>query len=136
MFSTTGSRIGLTLGSVAAAVGMTVLTAGPASALTEKNGLLTQYEMGFYYNSDQGGCVFDIFYPDSNFSGDVFKGSCAGSGQSVNNNAASYHNMDVSQWSVYTGSDYSGTVGYIPAGYAGNASSTFKNAISSARPTG
>ncbi|MFJ5778573.1 peptidase inhibitor family I36 protein [Streptomyces sp. NPDC093094] len=135
MFSINRSRMGITLGALSAAAGMTLLAAGPAAAVTEKNGLLTQWEMGFYYNSDEGGCVFDIFYADANFSGDVFKGSCNGSGQSVNNNSASYHNMDVSQWTVYTGADYSGTAGYIPAGYSGNASATFKNAISSARPS-
>ncbi|MBD0844733.1 MULTISPECIES: hypothetical protein [unclassified Streptomyces] len=134
MFGTTGSRIGLAAGAVTAALGLTLTTAGSAAAVTEKNGLLTNYEMGFYYNSNQAGCVFDIFYGDSNFGNDVFKGSCAGSGQSVNNNTASYHNMDYVTWNVYTGVDYSGTIGYIPAGYVGNASATFKNTISSARP--
>ncbi|MDX3237564.1 peptidase inhibitor family I36 protein [Streptomyces sp. ME03-5709C] len=118
---------------MAAAAGIVLGTAGQALA-AEKNGALESGEMGMFYNSGQAGCVFDLAYADVNFSGDVFKGatSCAGKGQSVNDNTASYWNQDVYTWWVYTDANAGGIEGSVPADYFGNASSNFKNEISSA----
>ncbi|MBT2397063.1 peptidase inhibitor family I36 protein [Streptomyces sp. ISL-100] len=115
-----------------AATGLTLATAGTASAATHKNGVVESGEFGLYYNSDFGGCVFDLYVADSNFYDDKFIGSCAGSGQSTNDNTASYWNRDVNTWYVYTDANRGGVRGSLPSGYSGNASATFKNEISSA----
>ncbi|WP_326628722.1 MULTISPECIES: peptidase inhibitor family I36 protein [unclassified Streptomyces] len=129
---TTGKRFAGAALAIAAAAGITLGTAGQALA-AEKNGVLDSGEIGLFYNSGQSGCVFDLAYADTNFSGDVFKGgSCSGSGQSVNDNTASYWNQDVYTWWVYTDANAGGIEGSVPADYFGNASSNFKNEISSA----
>ncbi|WP_338697482.1 hypothetical protein V2W30_16920 [Streptomyces sp. Q6] len=136
--STFGRRAATLALAVTALTGAGLATAGSAFAVyAPKDGYLDGGEFGLYYNSDQGGCVFDLYSSDTNFSGDYFKafvGSCNGQGQSTNNNTASYHNNDTYRWYVYTGSDATGSEGNLPAGYVGNASSTFKNTITSAYP--
>ncbi|THA72811.1 hypothetical protein E6P78_01335 [Streptomyces sp. A0958] len=120
-----------------AVTGLTLTTAGPASAATNKNGNVESGEFGLYYNSNYAGCVFDLLNSDGNFSGDYFRSStssqtCPGQGQSTDNNTASYWNRDVTAWEVYTKAGRAGIEGYLPLGYYGNASVTFKNEISSA----
>ena len=122
---------------MAAAAGIALGAAGQAAADTgEKDGGLWSGEFGLFYNSGQAGCVFDLRYADVNFSGDAFKGylgeSCSGKGQSVNDNTASYWNIDTYTWWVYTDANAGGIEGSVPADYFGNASSNFKNEISSA----
>ncbi|MEV4427351.1 hypothetical protein AB0K23_18550 [Streptomyces sp. NPDC049602] len=119
-----------------AMVGIGLVTAPSASALG-KDGVLETYEFGLYYNSGQVGCVFDLFNYDTNFSGDTFwkaSGTCNGYGQSTNDNTASYYNRDTGTWWVYTDAGADGAEGYLPAGYKGDAGSTFKNKISSSYP--
>ncbi|WP_157869980.1 MULTISPECIES: peptidase inhibitor family I36 protein [unclassified Streptomyces] len=107
-------------------------TAGSASAATGKNGYLESGELGLYYNSNQAGAVFDLYIADDNFSDDWFPGPGNGAGQPVNDNTASYHNADSLTWYVYTDAYAGGIEGSLPPGYVGNASTTFKNQISSA----
>ncbi|MEU2234444.1 hypothetical protein [Streptomyces vietnamensis] len=114
-------------------------TAGTAAATqVAYDGYLDPEEMGFYYNSDQGGCVFDLYDKDQNFNNDYFKAfpttaSCNGKGQVVGNNTASYKNRTGESWYVHTGPNSGGTYhGEIPAYYVGNASVNFKNNIESA----
>ncbi|WP_137993149.1 hypothetical protein [Streptomyces vilmorinianum] len=115
----------------AVAVGGFVLgTAGPAAAYDDKNGVLENLELGLYYNSGQGGCVFDIVV-DNDFADDRFVGNCSGSGQSTNDNTASYRNWAGRTMYVWTDHYQEGIRGSLPAGYVGNASDTFKNKISS-----
>ncbi|MFR9676307.1 peptidase inhibitor family I36 protein [Streptomyces sp. TR06-5] len=124
----------LRLGKLAAvAAGTAGLLAGTvtSAAADPKNGVLETYEFGLYYNSGTAGCVFDVYDSDSDFSNDTFVGSCSGSGQTTNDNTASYWNRDdVFDYYVYTDANYHGSWGTIPSGYSGNASSTFKNEIS------
>ncbi|MFD9608691.1 peptidase inhibitor family I36 protein [Streptomyces sp. NPDC004288] len=115
-----------------AITGAALATAAPASA-TGKNGNLEYMEFGLFYNSNQAGCVFDLYVQDNSFSDDVFKGAaCHGVNQVTNDNTASYINRDTRTWYVYTNANFGGTEGSLPANYVGNASSTFKNQISSA----
>jgi hypothetical protein len=115
----------------------TVLTgAGSAYAATGLDGRLESGELGLYYNSGGLGCVRDNFSDDNDFNGDNFKDpynvNCAGEGQTTNDNTASYWNRDSFQWEVDTDPFRKGIKGWIPAGYSGDASSNFKNEISSA----
>ncbi|MFF4304608.1 hypothetical protein [Streptomyces sp. NPDC001601] len=115
--------------------GTVLAGAGSAYAATNLNGHLESGEFGLYYNSGGLGCVRDSFYDDNTFVGDNFKDpsgvNCAGEGQTTNDNTASYWNRDAYQWEVDTDAYRSGIKGWIPAGYSGDASSNFKNEISS-----
>ncbi|MDG5801306.1 peptidase inhibitor family I36 protein [Streptomyces ossamyceticus] len=109
-------------------------TAGTASAVGG-NGYLESGEFGEYYNSNQGGCVWDLVTEDSQFNNNWFVGpsGCAGRNVTVNDNTASYWNRQGVTWDVYTDANYGGVHGWIPAGNQGNYSSNFKNEVSSAK---
>ncbi|ARE75185.1 hypothetical protein ACFVZ8_17245 [Streptomyces sp. NPDC059558] len=123
----------LTTGGVAAVSVAAILlgAAGPAAALG-KNGNLEVDEFGLFYNQNQAGCVFDLYGEDLNFNNDYFKSGCTGGTSLVNDNTESYRNRDVYAWKVATDANIDGNVGEIPSGYSGNASTNFKNKISSA----
>lgn len=117
----------------AVSVGAMLLTAAGPAAAVEKNGYLDDSEFGLYFNSNTGGCVFDLFSSDWNFTNDLFTGPvCVGFNQLVNDDTASYHNRDSYTWKVGTDVNLGGLVGSVPPGYVGNASLNFKNKISSA----
>lgn len=129
-------RVAVTGVSLVALAGASLATAGSAFA-TGGNGVMESGEFGEYYNSDRAGCVWDLVTEDSNFDNNWFVGSgCNGLNQSVDNNTASFWNRQGVTWHVYTGSLYSGSHGWIPAGNYGNYSATFKNQVSSAKPDG
>jgi len=122
--------------SLVAIGGLALGTAGPAAAADQDDGILEAGEFGLYYNSSRGGCVFDLLAGDNDFTNNDFKDrptyvNCPGEGQTVNDNTASYWNRDTTTWYVYTDTFHEGTRGDIPAGHIGDASSTFKNEISS-----
>ncbi|KOU19548.1 MULTISPECIES: hypothetical protein [unclassified Streptomyces] len=123
----------LTTGGIAAVSVAAILlgAAGPAAALG-KNGNLEVDEFGLFYNQNQAGCVFDLYGEDLNFNNDYFKSGCTGGTSLVNDNTESYRNRDVYAWKVATDANIDGNVGEIPSGYSGNASTNFKNKISSA----
>ncbi|MEU9797545.1 hypothetical protein [Streptomyces sp. NPDC051000] len=126
-------RRAATLAVSAVAIGGFALgTASPAAAWTEYNGNLESMEFGLYYNSGNGGCVFDLGASLGEFAGHTFVGNCSGSGQKTNDNTASYWNRAGYTWHVWTDHYQEGTRGSLPAGYSGNASDTFKNKVSSA----
>ncbi|MFI6058738.1 peptidase inhibitor family I36 protein [Streptomyces sp. NPDC051286] len=130
MSRSTTHRLGALAAIAAATAGLLISTTTSAAA-NFKDGVLETNEFGLYYNSGYVGCVFDVYDSDSNFSDDKFKGNCNGSGQTTNDNTASYWNRDsVFDYYVYTDANYHGSWGTIPRSYKGNASSTFKNAIS------
>ncbi|MET9853420.1 hypothetical protein ABZY57_10785 [Streptomyces sp. NPDC006450] len=119
----------------AVSVGAVLLAAaGPAAANTERNGYLETSEFGLYYNSYQGGCVFDLMSSDWNFFNNLFVGpeDCAGRNRVTNDDTASYRNRDTYTWKVATEANLEGLVGSLPPGYVGNASLNFKNKITSA----
>lgn len=107
------------------------VSAGSASA-AGKDGWLTSGEFGLFCLQNQQNSVFDLYVSDSNFADDSFKGSQSCAGSTTNDNTESYSNQDSYQWSVHTDWNGGGSDGLIPAGYKGNASTTFKNKISSA----
>lgn len=109
----------------AAAVAM----ASPAQASTEHNGIVEAGEFGLYYSQGSSGLVFDMFYPSYGFQADVFP---LNHSIRVDNNTASYRNRTNSAATVATGYNWTGAYGCLPAGYVGNASTTFRNTISSA----
>lgn len=118
----------------AVSVGAVLLATAGSSVAEEKNGYLDDGEFGLYYNSNSGGCVFDLYASDWNFTYDLFKGplGCAGLNRVTNDDTASYRNRDVYTWKVGTDPNLGGLVGGLPPGYVGNASANFKNKISSA----
>ncbi|MGW6703677.1 hypothetical protein ACWGDE_02110 [Streptomyces sp. NPDC054956] len=116
-------------------VGSVLLGAAGPSAASARDGNLEDQEFGLFYYAGRTGCVFDLVTDDLNFADDTFRGSCSGSGASVNDNTEAYRNRDVYAWKVATDRDLGGNVGEIPSKYEGNASSTFKNRISSAKYT-
>ncbi|MFE3073195.1 peptidase inhibitor family I36 protein [Streptomyces sp. NPDC059247] len=124
-------RVAATAVALAALGAGALATAGSASATT-KNGSLETGEFGLFYNSGQGGAVFDLYIADDNFDDDWFPGPGNGAGQKVNDNTASYWNADSLTWWVYTDAYAGGVEGSLPPGYLGDASSNFKNKISSA----
>lgn len=126
----------LASGCVAAVSAAAVLLAGagPAAAIG-RDGNLDDQEFGLFYLTGRAGCVFDLYTTDSNFSGDTFKTGCNGMYKNVNDNTESYRNRDVYAWRVATDKDLDGNVGEIPSKYEGNASTNFKNKISSAAYT-
>ncbi|MFD7863959.1 peptidase inhibitor family I36 protein [Streptomyces sp. NPDC057682] len=137
MFKNNLARRAATLTLAAAALtGAGVFTASNAFAVyAPKDGYLDAEEFGLYYSPNQQGCVFDLYSYDSDFSDDYFKpfvGSCNGQGQSVNDNTASYYNRDTLTWWVYTDANAGGGEGSLPPGHIGNASTAFRNKISSA----
>ncbi|MGW5774961.1 peptidase inhibitor family I36 protein [Streptomyces sp. NPDC003863] len=125
-------RVAATAIALAALGAGALATAGSASAATGKNGYLESGEFGLFYNSNQAGAVFDLYVSDANFDDDYFPGPGNGAGQKVNDNTASYWNQDSNTWWVYTDAYAGGVEGSLPVGYYGNASTTFKNQISSA----
>ncbi|MFZ3472175.1 hypothetical protein ACODT3_15515 [Streptomyces sp. 4.24] len=116
-------------------IGAVLLGAAGPSAAAARDGNLEDQEFGLFYYAGRTGCVFDLVTNDVNFSDDTFRGGCSGSGASVNDNTESYRNRDVYAWKVGTDKDLGGNVGEIPSKYEGNASTTFKNRISSAKYT-
>ncbi|GFN07165.1 hypothetical protein GCM10010298_26700 [Streptomyces microflavus] len=112
-----------------AALGMTMLSAGSASAATSGDGYLASGEMGFFYLKGQGGPVFDPDINIPNFSLFVYTRQPQ---TSVNDNTLSYWNRSSRTWYVYTDSFRGGVRGSIPAGHKGDASANFANKISSA----
>ncbi|MFD9379113.1 hypothetical protein ACFWBH_26865 [Streptomyces sp. NPDC059999] len=124
----------LALAPVAVAGALLVSTASPASAWVH-DGYLEQFEFGLYWDSGQRGCVFDSNNDDENLNNDTFHGpsGCGGLGKGVNDNTYSYKSLDIKGRNVYTNSNYGGIRGSVPAGHTGDASSNFKNSISSLR---
>ncbi len=123
----------LTTGGVAAvSVAAILLGAAGSAAALGRNGSLEVDEFGLFYNQNQAGCVFDLYGEDLNFNNDYFKSGCTGGTSLVNDNTESYRNRDVYAWKVATDANIDGNVGEIPSGYSGNASTNFKNKISSA----
>ncbi|HET8683379.1 MAG TPA: peptidase inhibitor family I36 protein [Micromonosporaceae bacterium] len=116
---------------VVAAIVAMLVTAAPANAATHKNGVVESGEFGLYYLQNRGGYAFDLLIEDNNFSNDVFPGTQI----SANDNTESYWNRDIYWWHVYTDASYGGSHGCLPSGHIGDASPTFQNTISSAKPS-
>lgn len=118
----------ITAFTAAATLAIAVAIASPAQAATGKNGVVESGEFGLYYVTGSSGLVFDLFVSDNDFGNDVFPGTSI----SANNNTESYRNRDTFWWHVFTTAGYVGYHGCLPAGYVGNTTPTFTNAISSA----
>jgi hypothetical protein len=112
-------------------VGATV-TDSPSKAATRagKNGLCEAGELCLYYLQNKTGRIFDLYFSDSNFWGDVFPGSAI----SADNNVRSYRNRDTYYWRVYSGANYAaGTeILCIAPGDVGNFSRVHWDTASSA----
>jgi len=101
--------------------------AAPAGA-TEKNGVLELGEFGLYLNTGSTGTVFDLYFADSNFTGEYFPGTSI----LVSNNTESWRNRDVYYWHFFTDTNYNGSHGCVASGTSGDLSPTYKDNIESA----
>jgi len=117
----------------------TVLTLGvamlavatPASA-SERDGVCESGEFCYYYNSDNAGAISDFTgslgdYGTTEPSCYDFKGTAAGHGQCIKNNAASVWNRSGKTVRVYFNSNFGGTFQSFAAGAKGNLNATLKN---------
>ncbi|MFF4370307.1 hypothetical protein [Streptomyces sp. NPDC001594] len=119
---------------MAVAAAFLITATSPASAWVH-DGYLERFEFGLYWDDNSRGCVFDSNNDDDHLTDDTFTGpaGCGGRGKGVNDNTTSYNNSDIYGRYVYTDVNYGGIRGSIPAGYIGNASSNYRNSISSLR---
>ncbi|MER7760838.1 hypothetical protein [Streptomyces sp. NPDC097619] len=120
------------LGAALALVALLGTGTGTASAAVDKDGILDPGEFGLFCLQNQGGAVFDLYVPDADFRNNYFKGGLACAQHTTNDYTESYLNRDSAEWSVYTEPNRGGYAGFIPAGYRGNASTLYRNKISSA----
>ncbi|QNE25910.1 hypothetical protein [Streptomyces sp. INR7] len=107
------------------------LTLGTANADGWKDGWLDNTEFGLFCYEDAQNSVFDLSADDEYFPDDYFKGSKSCAGQTVDDNTRSYINNSCGFF-VFVHPNMTGNKGWIPAGHRGNASSEFKDQISSA----
>lgn len=126
-------RSSLVLAPLATFVMVLAGVALPSSAqAASRDGICNDGEFCYYYNSNQAGSVSD-------FTGSIgdygvvqptcyeFRGTGAGKGICVKNNAASVHNRTSKPVTVYYNSDYQGTSQTIPAGARANLVTALKN---------
>lgn len=117
----------------AAVMGAALSLAGtaPAQAATARNGVCESGEFCLYYNSDTQGSVSDFAGSISNYgtgsSCYEFKGSGAGQGQCVKNNAASAWNRTGRYVTVFYNSGYSGPIDNFSPGASANLRPYLKN---------
>lgn len=114
------------------AVGAGAAIAAPAHAATARNGVCESGEFCLYYNSNEAGSVSDFTTSIANYGATQpgcydFKGSGAGKGLCVKNNAASVWNRTSKTVYVYYNSNYGGSKQAIAAGAKANLNSTLKN---------
>jgi murein DD-endopeptidase MepM/ murein hydrolase activator NlpD len=113
-----------------AAVGLATLS--PAQAATARNGVCESGEFCLYYNSDTEGSVSDFSGSVSDYGASQpscyeFKGSGAGKGQCVKNNAASAWNRTGRYVTVFYNSGYSGPIDNFSPGSSANLRAYLKN---------
>jgi hypothetical protein len=101
-----------------------------SSTVSERNGFCDYGEFCLYFNQDYGDAVFDLYWEDSDFSGDVFPSH---PWLGVDNNTRSFWNNDDYTWRVYSEANYRGyQVACINPGEYGNLSSYDYDLASSA----
>ncbi|SNT45734.1 SpoIID/LytB domain protein [Asanoa hainanensis] len=115
---------------VAALVGL-VVAPSPASA-AGRDGVCDSGEFCYYYNSNNAGSISDFTdslddYGTTQPTCYDFKGSGAGQGLCVKNNAASVWNRTSKTVRVYFNSNYAGATQDFAAGAKGNLNATLKN---------
>ncbi|WP_460599926.1 CHAP domain-containing protein [Flexivirga lutea] len=124
----------------AALVGVSTMVAGAAftmampaaHAATARNGVCESGEFCLYYNSNEAGSVSDFNTSISDYGATQpgcyeFKGSGAGQGLCVKNQAASVWNRTGKTVYVYYNSGYAGSKQSFGAGVKGNLNATLKN---------
>jgi peptidoglycan hydrolase-like amidase len=108
-----------------------VFLAQPASAAS-RDGVCDSGEFCYYYNSGEAGAISDFTgsvndYGTTEPSCYDFKGTAAGHGTCVKNNAASVWNRSTKTVRVYFNTDYAGSYQDFAAGAKGNLNATLKN---------
>lgn len=114
------------------------LTIVPSANAAARNGVCEAGEFCLYYNSNEQGSVSDFTgsisdYGDTQPSCYEFKGSGAGQGLCVKNNAASVWNRTSVPVTVYFNSGYRGASQAFAAGAKANLNATLKNENASHR---
>ncbi|BCJ31546.1 peptidase inhibitor family I36 protein [Actinocatenispora sera] len=122
----------VTTGSVVLGLALPVLTIATPASAAARDGVCQSGEFCYYYNSNEAGSVSDFTGSVSNYGTTEptcydFKGSGAGQGTCIKNNAASVWNRSSVTVRVYYNSDYGGTYQSFAPGAKGNLNSTLKN---------
>ncbi|MFF0218686.1 peptidase inhibitor family I36 protein [Streptomyces vinaceus] len=107
---------------LAAAAGVTLAMATPASAYACQTGYFC-----FYYNSNQSGARFMTDTNIPNLAGETFSTIANGEGQPVKNNAASAQNASSYCYRVYYNSNYSGPSDTVAAYSSRNLANTYND---------
>lgn len=107
------------------------LGAGSASA-ADKDGWLTEGELGLFCYQNQSSSVLDLWASDSSFANDYFKGTKSCAHQLADNYTESWSNRDTYNWTVHTEWNGGGYGTTLPAGSRGNFNATFFNTVTSA----
>ena len=112
--------------------GLGSVAAPAAHAATARNGVCETGEFCLYYNSYEAGSVSDFSTSISDYGATQpgcyeFKGTGAGQGLCVKNNAASVWNRTGKTVTVFYNSGYAGASQSFAAGVKGNLNSTLKN---------
>ncbi|MCD0452622.1 peptidase inhibitor family I36 protein [Actinocorallia sp. API 0066] len=131
------NRVFTAAAGVIALGGIVLGTASPASAAT-RNGVCETGEFCYYFNSNTKGSVSDFGgsvadYGTKQPSCYDFKGSGAGKGKCIKNEAASVWNRSGKTVRVYYNTGYKGSYQDFKAGAKGNLSATLKNQNASHR---
>ncbi len=123
-----------------------VIGVEPASAAS-RDGACNSGEFCYYYNSDEAGAISDFTTSVSDYGTTEpscydFKGTAAGHGTCIKNNAASVWNRSSKTVRVYYNTGYAGSFQDFAAGAKGNLNATLKNNnashqfLASSPPTG
>ena len=122
----------LTAAAAAAALGGTVLVTAPPASAASRDGVCETGEFCYYYNSGNAGSVSDFTGSVANYgtaqpSCYDYKGTGAGKGLCIKNDAASVWNRSTKTVRVYYNSNYAGAYQDFAAGAKGNLNATLKN---------
>jgi surface antigen len=122
----------LAVAGAALAVATSLVATGSPAFAASRDGVCESGEFCLYYNSNQAGAVSDFTgsiddYGATQPSCYDFKGSGAGAGVCVKNNAASVWNRTSKTVTVYFNSNYGGASQSFAAGAKGNLNATLKN---------
>ncbi|MFC4335890.1 peptidase inhibitor family I36 protein [Salininema proteolyticum] len=115
---------------VGLATGLSAIS--PASAATARNGVCESGEFCLYYNSGNQGSVSDFAGSVTNYGASQptcyeYKGSGAGKGQCVKNNAASAWNRTGKYVTIFYKSGYKGAIDNFSPGAKANLRAALKN---------
>ncbi|GAA3239653.1 peptidase inhibitor family I36 protein [Actinocorallia longicatena] len=122
----------LTASTAVFALGGALLATGTPASAAARDGVCDSGEFCYYYNSDNAGSLSDFTGSLSDYGTEQpscydFKGTGAGKGLCIKNEAASVWNRSSKTVRVYYNSGYAGSYQDFAAGAKGNLNATLKN---------